>query len=52
MKLLDYVFITCFGLSIMMISNEIIDIEILNVSLGIAAIIYGYIAVKEDCKDN
>lgn len=50
MKKLDYIFIACFGAVAMMLTNELINKTIISVGVGVIAIIYCFIAVKEDSR--
>lgn len=50
MKLLDYLFITSFGSLAMMLTNQFLDNIYITLFVGIMAIIYCFVAVKEDSK--
>lgn len=50
MTKLDYAFIACFGAVAMMLTNELINNKGISVVVGIIAIIYCFVAVKEDSK--
>lgn len=51
LKLLDIIFIICFGATVMMLTNQFIGNSYIAVAIGIAGIIYSFIAIKEEYEE-